>query len=66
MNNESSLEEQRRAKQIEEDRANEMELTDKPLQSVFLFKGMKGMPINCSEKDSVTYKIGSVFCLVNG
>ena len=42
-------------------RQNEMELTDKPLKSVFLFKNMKEMPINCSEKDSITYKIGKRF-----
>lgn len=35
------------------------ELTDKPLKSVFLFENMKEMPINCTEKDSITYKIGN-------
>jgi hypothetical protein len=43
----------------EENRQNEMELTDKPLKSMFLFKNFKEMPINCSEKDSITYKIGN-------
>ena len=45
---------------IEDMRDHEMELTDKPLKSMFLFKNMKEMPINCSEKDSITYKIGSL------
>lgn len=62
-NNESGLGKSGRAEKeelaaIEQDRHKEMELTDKPLKSMFLFENMKEMPINCSEKDSITYKIG--------
>lgn len=63
LNNESGLSKgnqpQKEAMEaIEQERKKEMELTDKPLKSVFLFENIKEMPINCSEKDSITYKIG--------
>ena len=47
--------------ELQKARQNEMELTDKPLKSMFLFKNMGEMPINCSEKDSITYKIGEFY-----
>ena len=52
--NPKDLEDEKREKQ----RQNELELTDRPLKSGFLFRGMDSIPLNCSEKDSITYKIG--------
>ena len=48
---------------MEKERHNELELTDRPLKSGFLFRGMDSIPLNCSEKDSITYKIGRDFVL---
>lgn len=59
---ESKIEEEKLDDEIEKQRQNEMELTDKPLKSNFLFKGLDSIPLNCSEKDSITYKIGNYFC----
>jgi hypothetical protein len=58
--NEEQILEIKKSEDFEEKRMNEMELTDKPLKSVFLFGNMKDLPINCSEKDSITYKIGKL------